>query len=413
MNHLAVAHEHRALERVLELADVAGPVIRHQHVDGGRGNPLNHLTVLARKLLEEVIGQQQHVRLPVAQRRHEDREDIEPVIEVLAEGPLRDRLLHVLVGRRDDADVDADGFGAAEPLELALLDDAEQLHLRTEVDVANLVEKDRPAFRQLEASLLARVRAGKRAFLVAKQLRLNQRIGQGRATHFHEGLLGSQRVVVNRMRNELFAGARLAANEHGGVGLRDLRDLLVHLPGGTAGADDVREVVALAQLLPQVGVLVDQPAPFFLDEPLDVERLGDHRADDAEELDAALVVALRLELEVDGECAGGGALDEDRHADEAQFVPRDVGAARHPVEKFRLLADARHDNRLAALDDLAGDAFANLVADRACAVVKPFNRLDMQLAVAQQRHHAAHDAVMANEDLQDPLHGRFQVERPR
>ena len=170
-----------------------------------------------------------------------------------------------------------------------------------QVDVANLVEKDGAALRQLEAPLLARVRAGEGALLVAEQLRLDQRVGQRRAAHFHERLLGAQRVVVNGMRNQLLAGARLAADEHGGVGLRYLRDLLVHLARGTAGADDVREVVALAQLLPQVGVLVDQPAPFFLDQPLDVERLRDHRADDAEELDAAFVVALRLELQVDGE----------------------------------------------------------------------------------------------------------------
>ena len=92
-------------------------------------------------------------------------------------------------------------------------------------------------------------------------------------------------------------------------------------------------------------------------------------------------------------------------------MARDVGAARHPVEKFRLLADARHDDRLAALHDLTGDAFADFEADRAGAVVEPFDRLDVQLAVAQQRHHAAHDAVMADENLQHALHRRFQVQR--
>ena len=74
---------------------------------------------------------------------------------------------------------------------------------------------------------------------------------------------------------------------------RDLRHLLVHLPHRPAGADDVREVVALPQLLPQVRVLVDQPPLLLLDQPLDLDRLRDHRRDDAEELDAAVVVALR------------------------------------------------------------------------------------------------------------------------
>ena len=100
--------------------------------------------------------------------------------------------------------------------------------------------------------LLARLRAGERALLVAEELRLDQRVGQRRAAHLDERLLRAQRVVVDGVRDQLLAGARLAADEHGRVGRRDLRDLLVHLPHRPAGADDVREVVALAQLLAQV-----------------------------------------------------------------------------------------------------------------------------------------------------------------
>ena len=63
------------------------------------------LLVLARELLEEVIDEQQQVGLPLAQRRHEDREDVEPVVEILAERAGGDRLLQVLVGRGDQPDV--------------------------------------------------------------------------------------------------------------------------------------------------------------------------------------------------------------------------------------------------------------------------------------------------------------------
>ena len=86
--------------------------------------------VLARELLEEVIDEQQHVGLPLAQRRHEDREDVEPVVEVLAERAGGDRPLEVLVGRGDQPHVGLDGLGAADALELALLQHAQQLHLR-------------------------------------------------------------------------------------------------------------------------------------------------------------------------------------------------------------------------------------------------------------------------------------------
>jgi hypothetical protein len=217
---------------------------------------------------------------------------------------------------------------------------------------------------------------------------------------------------VDRVRDELLAGTRLAANQHRGVRLRDLRDLLVHLPRRATRADDVREVVALAQLLPQVRVLVEQAPPLLLDHLLHVERLPEDRADDAEELHAAVVIALRFEAEIDSERADGDTVQDDRHADEAQLLLAVIGPARREVEKCRLLADARHHDRLAALDNLAGDPFADLEADRSSAIFESLYRFDVQLIFTQQRDHAAHDAVMTNEGLQHALHPGLQVEGP-
>ena len=58
--------------------------------------------------------------------------------------------------------------------------------------------------------------------------------------------------------------------------LRDLRDLLVHLAHAAAAADHVREIVALAQFLAQVGVLLHQTLGFRLHQALDSHRLADH-----------------------------------------------------------------------------------------------------------------------------------------
>ena len=143
--------------RVLELAHVARPVIAHQHVDGGRRDPLDVLAVGARGLLEKMIGEQQQIGLPLAQRRNEDREHVEPVVQILAERAVGDRLLEVLVGRGDQPHVRLECvFGAAQPLELALLQHAQQLHLRRQVQLADFVEEQRAAFGELEAPLLRR-----------------------------------------------------------------------------------------------------------------------------------------------------------------------------------------------------------------------------------------------------------------
>ena len=69
------------------------------------------------ELLEEELHQQRQVALALAQRRDVDVEDVQPVVEVLAEQPLGDPLLEVAVGRRDDAHVDAHRFVGAERLD--------------------------------------------------------------------------------------------------------------------------------------------------------------------------------------------------------------------------------------------------------------------------------------------------------
>ena len=90
-------------------------------------------------------------------------------------------------------------------------------------------------------------------------------------------------------------------------------------------------------------------------------------------------------------------------------------ALRRAVQKHRLAADLRHDDRLAALDDAAGDAFAELIADAIAGAVEAVGGLDLQLARVFVEHDdgAADGAVMAAEDLQDAVKPGFEIERAR
>jgi len=208
---------------------------------------------------------------------------------------------------------------------------------------------------------------------------------------------------VDRVRDQLLAGARFAANQRRGVRPGHLRHLLEDLPHRPAAADQIGEVVALAQLLPQVRVLVDEGPLVLLDQPVDLQRLRDHRRDDAEELGAALEIALRLELEIDGERPDRAAVEADRHADEAQLLVRQLRAPRGAVQKRRLAADVRHDDRLPALDHFAGDPLADAVGG-----------LDAQVAVLlEHRHDAADRAVVARENLEHTVQRGLQVQRAR
>src|SRR5205823_8776551 len=121
-------------------------------------------------LLHEMLGEQRDVVLALAKRRQKQRDDVEAIVEILAEDVLLDRLLHVEVRGRDDLHVALDRLRSADALEFLVLDDAQQLRLRGQRHLPDLVQENRAAVRELEASELAAVGAGERTFLVAEQL---------------------------------------------------------------------------------------------------------------------------------------------------------------------------------------------------------------------------------------------------
>ena len=75
------------------------------------------------------MGEQPHVPARSRSGGSCDRDDVDAVVELLAELALGDRLAQVAVGGRDDAHVHVDQRGAAHAPDLPLLERAQQLHL--------------------------------------------------------------------------------------------------------------------------------------------------------------------------------------------------------------------------------------------------------------------------------------------
>ena len=81
----------------------------------------------------------------LAEGRQVDGDDLQPVVEVLAEAAPLDLVVEVLVRGADEADVDGARARLADPADLLLLEDAEELGLEGERQVADLVEEERAA----------------------------------------------------------------------------------------------------------------------------------------------------------------------------------------------------------------------------------------------------------------------------
>jgi hypothetical protein len=95
-----------------------------------------------REALEVEVDEGRDFLAALAERRQFERDDAQAVEEVLAEAAVLDHLRQVRVGGGDDADADASRLRVAQRVDPAGLEEAEQLGLDLEREVADFVEED-------------------------------------------------------------------------------------------------------------------------------------------------------------------------------------------------------------------------------------------------------------------------------
>ena len=207
-----------ALEDILQLADVAGPGISSQPLHRLLADAVDALADPRGKFIQEESHQERDVLRPLAERGKRDREDTESIVQVLAERLLADGLEQIAVGGGDDPDIDFPRGRPADSVELVFLQDAEQLRLRLEGELADLVEEDRPPIGELKPADSPGDGAGEGPLLMTEKLALDEPGGKCRAVELDQRLIPALAVGVDRPRDQFLARARLAADEHGGVG---------------------------------------------------------------------------------------------------------------------------------------------------------------------------------------------------
>ncbi|MDI7269487.1 MAG: hypothetical protein QME96_15980, partial [Myxococcota bacterium] len=168
-----------------------------------------------------MLDQQRDVAAPVAQRRNLDRQDAQPVEQILPERAVPHHRREVAIGRGDDAHVGAPLLDRPDGHERRVLDDPQQLRLQRGAHVAHLVEEQRPPVGRLEEAAPIRHRAGEGAAHVAEEPGFEQRILQGRAVLRDERAGAARRQIVDRTGDEVLAGAVLPGDQHRGIRTRD------------------------------------------------------------------------------------------------------------------------------------------------------------------------------------------------
>ena len=199
----------RPFDDVAKLAHVAGPRMAVQARDGrGRQGGGSDPGVLGR-LREELLRERYDALAPRTKRRDGHRDAREAVVQVSPERPFGDERLQVAVRRGHEPDVGRDGTERSEPQRLARLEHAQQRGLGGRRHLPDLVEKERAAVGRLDEPRLGVQRSRERAFLVAEELSLEQRLRERGAVEAHHGPRGAARTPVDRLGGHLLADARL------------------------------------------------------------------------------------------------------------------------------------------------------------------------------------------------------------
>src|SRR4051812_39329159 len=125
-------HRHGAFDAILQLANIARPVVRDELPRRVCADDGHRLAATTGDLLDEVLREQDDIRTPRTQRWDDDRDHVDPVEQILAESLLVDLGLEVAIRRGDHACVERYLFIPSNRTHGPLLQDAQQLDLHLE-----------------------------------------------------------------------------------------------------------------------------------------------------------------------------------------------------------------------------------------------------------------------------------------
>src|SRR5260370_18539234 len=121
------------------------------------------------------------------------------------------------VRRRNKTGVCQKGARASQPLELPLLQHAEQFGLQFERNFSYFVQENRATIRHFESPNALRDRSCECALLVSEQLAFEQACRNCRTIELDERLRATGAQIMNGTRNQFLSRARLSINQHGRV----------------------------------------------------------------------------------------------------------------------------------------------------------------------------------------------------
>src|SRR5882724_978443 len=201
------------LHKVLQFPDVARPAIARERVHRFVGNTLDLFSHAPSVLIGEVVNQKRNVITAISQRRDINREHVQTIVKITPELFFGDQLGQAGIRSRQYANIDALSASTAQTLKFLLLQNSQKLGLQFERYIAHLIQKERSLVRQLESSNPLGYGAGKRAFLVTKQLAFKKAERNRCAVHLYKRMTLARAQIVHVAGDHFCASTRLALDD--------------------------------------------------------------------------------------------------------------------------------------------------------------------------------------------------------
>src|SRR4030095_184042 len=258
-----VDQDHGALNGVLEFPDVAWPGIVHHEFHPLRTHLSHFLPELRAVALDEVLNEQGDVFLSFAQRWNLNGYDGEPIKQILTELALSHHSFEIPVCGGHHLDIDGNVLDPTHAPKSLVFENPQEFRLQIKVHFADFVQKDCTAVCHFKNTLLQRLGIGKGAFLVAKELRLNQSLGNCRTVQSEKGMVAPATLIVESAANQILASAAFALNEQScGARLSEALNHLQHVANGLGPPDDILQTEAGCVGVRDLGQLNFEPASF-------------------------------------------------------------------------------------------------------------------------------------------------------
>src|SRR6266498_102736 len=141
-NTLLVTQKYRSLEYVAQLANISGPGVGLQSLDGIVIELDFASTQISRDFIQEILGQDRNIFDSLAKRWKRKRDGTDAKIQIIPKLLLMDQLHYVLMGSGYETNVNLAVSNISYPSKPLVLKRLQKLRLNMKIDVTDLVKKN-------------------------------------------------------------------------------------------------------------------------------------------------------------------------------------------------------------------------------------------------------------------------------